>query len=135
MMRKLLRMAAPWVWMAFIFWLSSQPQLPSVPDYWLDAVMKKVGHAVLYAVLAGLWWQALVATGLEEARAARWAFVISTLYGVSDEIHQAFVPGRTPRAFDVFMDALGAALAMRARHYWAGVLASSREALHKITMG
>ncbi len=125
-MAKVLRIGAPWMWMGFIFWLSAQPQLPGVSEYWLDVFLKKAGHAVLYAVLAGLWWQALRVWDMEASRAARWAFVISVVYGISDEIHQAFVPGRTPRLLDVAMDALGAWLAMRTRHYWLAMLARWR---------
>ena len=36
------------------------------------------------------------------------ATVLATLYGVSDEIHQMFVPPRTPDWQDVCADALGA---------------------------
>lgn len=35
------------------------------------------------------------------------AFVITCLYGVSDEFHQKFVPGRTPDVYDVVADAIG----------------------------
>ncbi len=73
---------------------------------------------MLYAVLAGLWWQALRTTPMSEKRAALWAVLISVLYGISDEIHQAFVPGRTPRLLDVGMDALGAWGAIWARPHW-----------------
>ena len=38
------------------------------------------------------------------------AFVLTVLYGVSDEAHQAFVPDRTPSLADVGLDAAGAML-------------------------
>jgi len=47
------------------------------------------------------------------------AFVITVLYGVSDEFHQSFVPGRTPDVADVAADAAGAALALTAAWAWA----------------
>ncbi len=34
----------------------------------------------------------------------------ATLYAVTDELHQAFVPGRTPSVGDWVADAMGAAL-------------------------
>jgi VanZ family protein len=39
-----------------------------------------------------------------------WAVLLSGLYGVTDEFHQAFVPGRGAAALDVGIDTLGAAL-------------------------
>ena len=36
-----------------------------------------------------------------------WAWVIGTLYAVSDELHQGFVPGRSPMVMDVCIDSLG----------------------------
>jgi VanZ family protein len=38
------------------------------------------------------------------------AWVVAVLYGVSDEIHQSFVPDRTGRPSDVLIDAIGAAI-------------------------
>lgn len=38
--------------------------------------------------------------------------LLCTLYGVTDEFHQSFVPGRTPDVLDIRNDAIGAALAM-----------------------
>ena len=38
------------------------------------------------------------------------AGLIATLYGISDEMHQSFTPGRSPDAFDVIADAVGATL-------------------------
>jgi VanZ family protein len=44
-------------------------------------------------------------------RALIWASVISTaLYGLSDEIHQYFVPERSADPFDWMADAVGGAL-------------------------
>lgn len=40
------------------------------------------------------------------------AFVLTCAYGILDEIHQSFVPGRSPDAMDVLADAAGAILMM-----------------------
>jgi VanZ family protein len=38
------------------------------------------------------------------------AVILVTVYGVLDEVHQHFVPGRTPDVYDVMSDAAGAML-------------------------
>ena len=43
-------------------------------------------------------------------KAAATAVMLSTLYGVFDEVHQAFTPDRTPDIRDLLADVLGAAL-------------------------
>jgi len=105
----------PWLpvlgWMALIFWFSSRPDLPHAPDELVDLLLKKSLHALEYAVLAILAWRALRHQGWPE-HAGLAAWLLSALYAVSDELHQAFVPGRTSRPFDVGLDWLGAALAL-----------------------
>jgi VanZ family protein len=105
----------PWLpvvgWMALIFWFSSQPDLPHAPDELMDFFVKKGFHALEYGILAVLAWRALRHQGWSE-RASLRAWVLSALYAASDELHQAFVPGRTARPFDVAVDWLGAGLAL-----------------------
>ncbi len=38
------------------------------------------------------------------------AIVLATLYGVSDEFHQLFVPGRSADRYDVLADCIGATM-------------------------
>jgi VanZ family protein len=38
---------------------------------------------------------------------ALWAIALTTLWGYLDEVHQAFVPGRTADAWDLVADFLG----------------------------
>jgi len=101
---------APWVWMGVIFYLSSQSTLPSAPEPWLDLLLKKGAHMVVYAILAFLWERALRSGGMSTSRARMVAFVLTVVYAGLDEYHQHFVPGRTSRLWDVLIDALGAAL-------------------------
>ena len=91
-------------WMALIFFLSSQPQLPSPPDPWVDLLFKKGAHFTVYAVLAVLFRR-----GLPPGRRI-WvlSLVLTVLYASSDEWHQSFVPGRHPQLTDVLIDVCGA---------------------------
>lgn len=53
-----------------------------------------------YGVLAALL--------LRATRKAPLSLLIAGLYGVSDEVHQYFVPGRSASAYDALADVLGA---------------------------
>ena len=104
------------LWFAFIFFLSSQSTLPSTGQ-----VSDKQAHAAAYGVMAVLCLMGL--TGWRSRRVAGatllGAFIITVLYGLSDEFHQSFVPGRSPDLVDVMADAVGAALALTAAWGWA----------------
>ena len=96
-------------WMGVIFYLSAQPDLPGPPSPWLVDLLANVAHFVLYAVLAFLWWRALTGGRRTETLILGLTFVAAVLYGLSDEYHQSFVPGRDPSLKDLFVDAVGAA--------------------------
>ncbi len=40
----------------------------------------------------------------------RWAFVMTAVYAMTDEIHQLFVPGRAGRVTDVLIDCIGVSM-------------------------
>jgi VanZ family protein len=90
-----------------IFYLSSQSNPPGA-DFGPDYVLHSWGYAMFGAAL--LWGltaghqKSLVGSVLLTA------WLLATLYGASDEIHQAFVPGRDPSWFDLTADAVGAAV-------------------------
>ena len=93
--------------MALLFALSSRSDLGAasrlVPD--------TLSHGTVYLILALLLCRAL-AGGLRPLRPATAALAVlfATAYGVSDEYHQSFVPGRDSSASDVLKDLGGAAI-------------------------
>lgn len=87
-------------WAALIFGFSSVPDLGTGLGGW-DLLLRKLAHAAEYAVLGALLVRATGRSGL--------AFALGTLYAVSDEVHQHFVPGRVGAPFDVAIDAIGVA--------------------------
>lgn len=94
------------VWMALIFFLSSQEKLPTTAGMPPD-IAAIAGHFVAYSVLAIFIRVAI--GGLQPGRRADViAIALATLYGISDEFHQSFVPGRDSSVFDVAIDLLGA---------------------------
>jgi VanZ family protein len=103
-------------YMAMLFTFSSLSRLPPPPG---DLSYYHV-HVGAYAGLAGLAVRAL-ARGIP--RNVTWpvvagAVAIAALYGVSDEYHQRFVPGRDFDPFDILADALGAILGAGAAGAW-----------------
>jgi VanZ family protein len=98
-----------WIHMGLIFILSSIPYFGALPGNISD----KTGHSVGYAVLGILLVRAL-AHGRASAvtlRTALLAVLLATAYGISDECHQWFVPGRSADMYDAIADAEGAAVA------------------------
>lgn len=93
-------------WMIVIFVLSAQSTLPRTGGFPVD-VAAVAGHVVAYAVLATLLRIAL-GEPYRDRRADLIAVGLATLYGLTDEWHQSFVPGRDASAFDLAVDAVGA---------------------------
>lgn len=98
-------------WMGLIFYLSSRSDLPT-PNGLSAEVEAILGHLTMYAVLAALVANALADSGISSVRRLIYAFVFAVLYGVSDELHQSFVPGRNPDIFDLMVDGVGACLGL-----------------------
>jgi VanZ family protein len=70
--------------------------------------MDKIAHCALYAVLG-----ATLASGRFRASSSVphvVLLVLGALYGISDEWHQAWVPGRDPDPADWLADVVGLAL-------------------------
>ena len=102
-MTRLLAWLPAVAWAGTIFLLSSRSRVPGPELPGFD----KVAHFGAYAVLA---W--LLAFAAERSRLPlAVAVVLGLLYGASDEIHQMFVPGRSPDVLDWFADAAGIAAA------------------------
>jgi VanZ family protein len=95
-------------WMGLIFYLSAQPDLPHPNTGWADLLVSNGAHATVFGVLAVLWARALG----ERPRALPIALALTLLYALSDEFHQAFVPGRHPDPWDLIFDGLGAAVGL-----------------------
>jgi len=102
----------PLAWMGLIFFFSAQPHLPHTPQAWLDVLLKKTGHALAYSVLAWLYLRALRGRFHYPTATRAVALCLAVAYGLSDEYHQTFVPGRNGTPWDVAVDSLGALGAM-----------------------
>jgi VanZ family protein len=95
------------LWMAIIFVLSSQPGSPDAGSGRLRFGWEKLAHFVVFGVLGLLVANALTTGGLRSRR-FWWTFVVCAAYAITDEVHQALIPGRTPTVMDIFIDMAGA---------------------------
>jgi len=108
------RPESPWrhflpaiLWMGVLFFFSQQSHLETglTWDFWF----KKGAHVFSWGVLAALFLRAQGQGRFAWARRhAEKAWSLSVLYGVFDEVHQAFVPLRNASPRDVCIDSLGA---------------------------
>jgi VanZ family protein len=119
-------------YLALIFYLSSLPNpLPELTTRMWDKAL----HAIEYGGLGLLLSVALIASGLAPRRALVAAAVCASLYGASDEVHQAFVPNRSSDVRDWCADTCGGALgavAMGAALRVRGARASIRRAPREV---
>lgn len=94
----------------FLFLLSSGPT--PVDSGEPLAQMDKLVHFLLYAPLGVLFYRLLNRAGASSGgwRTLAAAVILTTLYGISDEVHQYFVPCRSARLADVAADFAGAAV-------------------------
>ena len=101
--------AALVLWAAVIFTVSG---LPNPPDAGGGEWRYELAHVVEYGIFGALAFLTLrawrPAAPLAALVVAAW--VVSVLYGISDEFHQSFVANRDASWLDVGYDATGAAL-------------------------
>lgn len=95
-----------------IFYLSSQPHPEDDLPSFVLSFSDKALHAVEYAALGGLCYRALRwgTNGSWGNMALPLAVLVASLYGMSDEIHQSFVPFRDSSWLDWVADTIGAAV-------------------------
>ncbi|GAB6141201.1 VanZ family protein [Methylosoma difficile] len=93
---------------ALIFWLSSKTQLPA-PS--LFEHQDKLQHFLAYAVMAVLAWRTFGGFNLSRLDLLIASVVFCSVYGISDEWHQSFVPGRDVSGWDWLADNTGSLFA------------------------
>jgi len=97
------------VYCVAIFIQSSFPTAGQLPQW---SGMDKLLHVAAYALLGFLFFRALAANRPNENRNPSLiiSILLTGLYGLSDEFHQSFVPGRTAEAADALADLAGGVL-------------------------
>lgn len=113
--------------MAVIYFASDRSDAPRL----MRGIPDVLAHAAAYAVLGAATLRGLAGARRAgaTARTALLAAVLAAAYGMADEFHQSFVPGRTAELRDVLADALGAAAGAALGWAWS-ILPSVRTERH-----
>ena len=111
-----LHIAFPLLFMAVLYWLSSLPVTPLHEEpalhglfYRIPSWLQNALHVPAYAILAWTTWWALGAWLRVPRAKVISACAIASAYGIFDEWHQIFVPGRHASLIDVILDLAGIA--------------------------
>jgi len=115
-------------WMAVIFLFSAQPAndsaslstgitdwiynilinvFPNLNIETLHVIIRKLAHFTIYLILGVLLFNALSHNEQKQNVNFVLALFVSSLYAISDEIHQVFVSGRSGQISDVLIDIIG----------------------------
>ncbi len=90
------------IWMGIIFFFSSQNTTGIEPTFTSRFIFFKSLHLLEYAALFLLNYYATKKTIP--------SVFLGYLYALTDELHQSFTPGRTPKLTDTFIDLVGLCL-------------------------
>ena len=121
-----------WIPAVFIgccsWYLSSKPNVP-MPDFNFSDKLVHLVYFAAFAFFTALAFFGIKAPENKDAWVKRIflpALVIS-LYGIIDEIHQSFVPGRSPSFFDWCADTIGAIMGSVLFYFLVKALSTRKE--------
>ena len=101
-----------------IFALSAMSH-PPIPGFMLFEGSDKVLHCTAYAAVGfSALWHYYYLTGRCDAESIIKSILFSAVYGLSDEVHQLFVPYRQFDLLDFAADVFGASLGMTVLFWW-----------------
>ena len=105
----------PFLYIVFIYGLSSIPGLPPAPHDWqhrITGMLFNAAHIPLYAGLTWLWCWSFSAMIANKWLNMMLALSLTIGCGIFDEWHQSFTPYRDSSIMDIMFDATGAILAL-----------------------
>ncbi len=106
----------PLLYMFMIFIMSSIPGNYEIIDHRFQIILNPTLQNFLHIPLFGFLAMLLIITfkrySLKEGTCIGLSFVISMSYGVFDEVHQYFVPGRYLSLTDIYLNLLGVLVGM-----------------------
>ena len=129
-LQKFLAWLALLVWMGVIFYFSHQSGDASIQlsdgfldsfeslfqnffDYYtLSYIVRKIAHFTEYFILGLLIYHLVKQYRVISKTEIIWMILFCVIYAMSDEFHQVFIGGRSPKVFDVIIDSLGSSLSI-----------------------
>ena len=115
------------VWAGVIFYFSS---LARIPPIIMELIPKTyICHIIVYAILSILLLRASINSKNTTFRenAIYLTILIAILYGITDEIHQQFVPGRVFSHLDVIANSVGSVVILTKNFFVRGKLYLKRQ--------
>lgn len=97
------------IYCSFIYWLSSRQSLPT-PMLFMH--QDKIIHMGAYFIMGIFAWRFFNDYISKPLLISFISLCFCSLYGLSDEWHQSYVPGRDADVMDWIADTLGATLAL-----------------------
>ena len=95
------------LWMAFIFCLSSIPYLGHGIGGYQVQFPREFAHIIAYGILAFLMWFSFPKLDVNLFKKILVCASLVLIYAILDEVHQAFVPGRSGNIKGVVFDVIG----------------------------
>lgn len=124
-MIKLTNITVLTLYCSLIFWLSSRSTLPAPM---LFEHQDKIHHMGAYFIMGIIAWRFFSDYISNTLILFVVALCYCSIYGISDEWHQSFVPGRDADNMDWLADTIGAAIALTALSFQKTRLTTKRQA-------
>ncbi len=116
-----------YVYAGLIFYFSS---LSTIPPLIIEIIPETlIWHMIEYAIFSILLFRAFINSKNTKFRenAIHLSIIIAILYGITDEIHQYFVPGRISSFFDIIANSLGSGIILTKNIFIRGKLYFKRQ--------
>lgn len=73
----------------------------------IEKIIRKTAHFSIYTIVGILLMAEMCTYKLKKINQIGYSLIIGVIYASSDEIHQAFIPGRSAQLTDVILDSIG----------------------------